>query len=330
MNKISCRKKTLAGAVALLITAIMVVSTTPVTAEAEVLETIILEEGFEAATMPPTGWYKSQTHFLANWKISGNPSHIHSGDYAAWVQGYSGSIDEWLVSPEIDLSSYEEWVDLTLDFWAYSRSDGLQSAWGQVWVYPDAPGVFNKLQWRSLADRVWSVHDEEVVWPGYGQREVTIDLGDYAGETIKIAFCYAGLSGPGGLGSDFAIDDISVFTGSLIPPTTIAITKFTAGSGSISAEISNTGNTSHANDVKWDMTAQGGILGRINVIGQGEIERIRIGEKETVGVSGIFGLGRIDVHIEAESEDALPESVERDISAFVFLSNIYFMDFDDD
>ena len=331
MNTKLLRKKTLIGAVAVLIASMMLFSSSSVLSKTSTLENILLEEGFEEGTMPPTGWFKSDVN-NAIWEITSHPDYVHSGDYAAKILGATGQPDSWLVSPAIDLTSYEEWVDISLNVWIYSRSDGMQGSFGQIWVheYDDEPGSgFNKLEWRAFADRIWSIKDEDVVWPGYAQREVTVDISSYSGKFIKIAFAYAGNAGAGTGGSIFAIDDIKVFTGSLIPPTTIGIGAISSDLGTISVEIKNTGNTSTAKDVEWSISIKGGILDRIDILADGEIDKIKIGEKETISASGIFGLGRIDIEITAETESALPKKVTRETSAFVLFRQIYFMEFED-
>ncbi|GAH53728.1 unnamed protein product, partial [marine sediment metagenome] len=71
----------------------------------------ILTEGFEEGTMPPSGgWYTIDGNTVNPWFIVDAETHydlVHSGDYAGYI-GYDivNPSDNWLISPDIDLSGY--------------------------------------------------------------------------------------------------------------------------------------------------------------------------------------------------------------------------------
>ena len=81
----------------------------------------ILSEGFEGGIMPPTSWTVINTNPTRNWDIVDvvtYPTFVHSGTYAGWVNyDTPNPSDEWLKSPEIDLTGY---TTISLSFWAES------------------------------------------------------------------------------------------------------------------------------------------------------------------------------------------------------------------
>jgi len=81
----------------------------------------ILSEGFEGGIMPPTAWTVINTNPTRNWDIVDAvtyPTFVHSGGFAGWVNyDTPNPSDEWLKSPEIDLTGY---TTISLSFWAES------------------------------------------------------------------------------------------------------------------------------------------------------------------------------------------------------------------
>ena len=134
---------------------------------------IILSEGFEDGTMPPPGgWYTIDNNPTYNWEIVDNatyPDFVHSGDYAGWVNYDSGNqSDEWLVSPDIDLTGLDE---VTLIFWAESDTN-----WSGATVELHIRG-------DGFDDVIWDMIKDES-WDDFIYREMTFDLSNYVCQII--------------------------------------------------------------------------------------------------------------------------------------------------
>jgi PKD repeat protein len=153
------------------------------------------EEGFEDGIMPPPGgWYTIDENPFRPWSIvnaTWYPDFVHSGDYAAWINydslNYS---DNWLISPDYDLSTYSE---ATLSFWA--ASDTL------------FPGATMELYIRGdgFDDLIWNMTQDEV-WGTFEYREKTFNLSSYCSGVVNISWRYVGLDG-----ESFGLDDISLY-----------------------------------------------------------------------------------------------------------------------
>ena len=158
---------------------------------------IILSEGFEDGTMPPSGgWYTIDNNPTYNWEIVDNatyPDFVHSGDYASWVNYDSrNQSDEWLVSPDIDLTGLDE---VTLVFWAESDTK-----------WPDAT-VELHIRGEGFDDIIWDMINDES-WDDFIYREMTFDLSNYVCQIINISWRYIGFDG-----QNFGLDDILVSSG---------------------------------------------------------------------------------------------------------------------
>lgn len=156
--------------------------------------TDILTEGFEGGVMPPSsGWYTVDGNTVDPWIIvdaATDPELVHSGDYSGYIAWDDvNPSDNWLVSPDVDLSGYSE---VTLDFWCLSDTD--------------FPGATVKLHIKGngFDDVIWDmIRDEN--WGPFVYRPKTFDLSSYIGGTIDISWQYVGIDGNG-----FGLDDIIV------------------------------------------------------------------------------------------------------------------------
>jgi len=153
------------------------------------------EEGFEDGIMPPPGgWYTIDGNPFRPWGIvnaTWYPDFVHSGDYAAWVNydslNYS---DNWLISPDYDLSTYSE---ATLSFWAESDT-----------LFPGAT-VELHIRGDGFDDVIWNMTKDEI-WDTFEYREKSFDLSSYCGGAVNISWRYVGLDG-----QSFGLDDISLY-----------------------------------------------------------------------------------------------------------------------
>ncbi|MBI3195676.1 MAG: choice-of-anchor J domain-containing protein [Ignavibacteriae bacterium] len=168
-------------------------------------QTTILQEGFENATFPPTGWHiknrggnasdTSETWIRATGGIPPNTNY-HSGNAGAFSQdGETGErLEEWLISKPITIPSNS---NLSLKFWHRLQ-------WNN---YSDGPEyvLLSKTDTASssFVDTIFTLPGTEPsTW-----REVTLSLPDYSGQIIYIAFVH---TSPNGFADAWVIDDILV------------------------------------------------------------------------------------------------------------------------
>ena len=327
MDKISWKKKVLKGTTVLLITAVMVLSTTAVTANIEKAESGVgsldinlLDEGFEAPWVPdgngdlaPPDWEVEDKDYKHTWTSVGSP--VHSGSKAAQCSPWGSSTQrEWLISPEIELDvGYDE---VTLTFWCYSRVYTSQEGTVKLYVDRDNDGF------DDPDDVIWDMTLEES-WEYELWREKIFDLTEYVGNTIRIAWYYYE-DGPTDLYSKFTLDDVTISTPGFLPKTTIDIGKIGGGFGTIYAEIKNTGDIT-ARGITWSISVEGGIKNRINEKASGEIDKIKAvpgRDTEIRSTDSFFGLGMVDIQVTAEAENA-DEQACRNATGFVFLFKFF-------
>ena len=177
----------------------------------------LLSEDFESATsMPPQGWSvinDSQENSHFHWTLYEDDKSAISGKKSARVEcgGYTYDEpikEEWLITPLLQLTddSYKlefKWVGASAaaidkqeyDFQVRVQIDG-QSSWTTIWSF------LNKDQ----------VEDSGIKYPWTGWLKYTslIDLTNYKGKSIKIAFVHCKLKPGLGVGNDIKVDDILV------------------------------------------------------------------------------------------------------------------------
>lgn len=157
---------------------------------------VTLQEGFEGGVVPPAGWTRVQTNPRQTWKIAtiGSP---HGGSYFADCEydDYTEQQDEWLLSPQVQLSSG------TLSFWSFGSlswcRDINDNCDLEVWLVVGALGGGDDV-YLGLADDDWTA---SWVWS-----QSTFNLTPYLpGGPVRIGFRYHGLDG-----AQIALDDISL------------------------------------------------------------------------------------------------------------------------
>ncbi|MBN1900902.1 choice-of-anchor J domain-containing protein [Candidatus Sumerlaeota bacterium] len=149
-----------------------------------------LTEGFESA-FPPFGWYAYDIDSGGSQWIA-NTGQFHSGSYSALhLSSDAGNQDGWLVLPRIPVPAGGAW----LSFWEYANDPenyGKHSLWIHSGVYAPPPA-----DWAQIVE----FDSPQAAW-----RQQLIDLFDYAGEDIYLAFRYEGNDA-----DDWYIDDIHVW-----------------------------------------------------------------------------------------------------------------------
>jgi len=298
----------------LLVAAIFLTSTIGVTATMQPqqknstvrADDILINEGFEGGVVTPPGWTKVVSNPDFTWKIIND--YPHSGTYAAQCPRSNNAQDEWLTSPEVDLTYY---YAAGIVFWVNTTITG-------------APGMNVDLVVRGdgIDDIVWSVVSE-VDWTTYAWREVSVDLSAYATKIITVSWHYYGEVGK----KNFALDDI-VFSGTpLTPPPTLQIGEISGGfkaTKAINVEIINANNETGDDGINviWSITAIGnGILKKINVTANGTIPLLEHnGGLEVVQCTGLMGVAMLNITVRADIPDnprVVP--VEKSVDGFLFL-----------
>jgi len=234
---------------------------------------------------PPDGWSTIDNNPTYNWDIIDAddpvwPGSVHSGQYAAWIErDLSNPSDEWLISPEIELT--DAYDSISLDFWCRALSDGSGDATIKLHITGE-----------GFDDVIWNLRDDEN-WNTFDYRNKTFDLLSYQGETIQISWQKVGLKGWW-----FALDDV-LLSGEGGAESNISIGDIKGGLVQVSAEIKNDGDAD-ANDVEYSIKVTGGIFNRINVTTTGTIETLAAGASETKTTDKpIWGLGSILIVVEA-------------------------------
>lgn len=164
-------------------------------------------EDFESGTFPPEGWMAYNPDGSAlEWAESATQNHTPDGQFSALHNyGSQGTMEDgWLVTPAMMLP---EFWDIQLTFWSYNSwpSDYFKNS---VLI---STGDGNPL--NGDFEEIWFAAEVVSEWT-----ETEIDLSEYAGATVYLAFRYEG---------DFAhswyLDDVLVDGNApvLDPPTSL-------------------------------------------------------------------------------------------------------------
>ncbi len=156
-------------------------------------------EGFEGGIVPPTGWTTVVNNSFT-WEID-NTSPFE-GSYNAscfYDENYTGTQDEWLITPSIDLTT--DGTDWVLTFaWMgsyYWSIDPYNNYDLEVWISTDGGTTFSTKIWD---ESMFGVFDN---WVWY---QINVPLTAYTSYSdVKIGFRYYGYDG-----AQFSIDAISV------------------------------------------------------------------------------------------------------------------------
>jgi hypothetical protein len=151
---------------------------------------MLLEEGFEDPTFPPTGWDQTIYNSYATFERYTGLSMLRGdsrdgmkglqdpkepqGSWCACVWWDYYEQDEWLFTTDpVDLSGY---TSAELKFWTYNY-DSIS------WVEHDYIKISTNggSTWTTLGDMAWD-------YPNTFWGEITYDLGAYIGESVVIGF----------------------------------------------------------------------------------------------------------------------------------------------
>ena len=172
----------------------------------------VIDEGFEDATFPPTGWTQVITDTSApgttgvypTWCRVGTialtpPVPPHGGNWQAALWWSYNHQDEWLITPQITCPVNAA----QLKFWSYVYLGSTNGDHYWVKVSTD-----NGSTWTAL----WDASAQTGGW-NYYANQIIIDLSAYAGQQIKLAWHADDPPSNDGLWYVWFIDDVLV-TGS--------------------------------------------------------------------------------------------------------------------
>jgi hypothetical protein len=177
--------------------------------------TVIFSENFEEAVFPPIGWTTINTHPTANSNWHRATDAVAGNSFAEVLYEDDVLMNEWLISPSIDLTNATE---ITLGFSFFTSYYWLVNPY-------DGADLFVKIStdggdsWSTL----WTEEDYGT-FTSYVWYQVTLPLEAYAGESnVKIAFQFLGDDG-----AQSRFDDI--FISAAAAPATYTVT-FTVTDG---------------------------------------------------------------------------------------------------
>ena len=287
-------------------TAVAGITTSDTTANKTTMSSdLLLDEGFEDGIMPPTGWELQSAEPDVTWEIT--TEEVYSGVYAAKCPAADPPYDqnEWLISPEIDLTNAE---DIALEFWANCLT--YAADWtlylklrivGQDWI----------TLWDCVAEEEWY----DGLW-----HNKTFDLNAYTGEVIQLAWVSDGVDS-----RVFYLDHIQVYAGEIPPPAELEFSVNKFGIMKISAEITNiaTDPDAVAENVAWTISAVGnGVLKKLNFTAEGIIPEIQPGDSAPIEL-GVSGLSLLEVNVTAVADDPRVNEINEEFRAFVFLIFVF-------
>jgi hypothetical protein len=160
-------------------------------------------EGFEGTTFAPLCWNSIPAGTNA-WSRTTSSSYVHEGSAAAY-SGFYGDI--YLVLPDLQIENGSTNVRLT--FWSYNRYTSDY----------DKNSVI--LLDGETETELWSPETVEQSW-----EEVSINLSEYMGQTIRLAFKYEGSNAHA-----WYVDEVKVaFDPACMRPTALTVDTVTANS----------------------------------------------------------------------------------------------------
>ena len=267
----------------------------------------IIDESFEGGIMPPTDWTVINTNPTRNWDIVDivtYPDFVHSGNYAGWVNyDTPNPSDEWLTTPEIDLSGY---TTVSLSFWAESDTQyptatmelHIISSGGVDDMPPTTictlAGDFEGGVYVSDVTVTLAASDDN---SGVNFTMYKLDSGEWTIYTTPFVVTADGAHTVLFYSVDFAgnqeTEKTKIFT--IAHPTTVSI--LIKGGFGVSATIKNTGTTNLTN-IDWIISLDGKLIfyGKTKT---GTIPTLAPGEEITVKDPLIIGFGKTGIAVEA-------------------------------
>lgn len=151
-----------------------------------------IEEDFESGTFPPDGWAVYDVDGLGMiWESNAIQNHTPGGSLSAYHGFASGAHDGWMVTAAINMPANPP---IVLAFWNYTVDPsyyGKNSVAVSTGSGDPADGDFVE---------IWTTETATAQW-----QQVVLNLEEYAGQTVYIAFRYEGDYAHG-----WAVDDVYI------------------------------------------------------------------------------------------------------------------------
>ncbi|MBP7499260.1 MAG: choice-of-anchor J domain-containing protein [Chryseobacterium sp.] len=146
----------------------------------------LLDEGFEGATFPPTGW----TTFIGtnglgptqNWKLE--TQFVNSGAKAAYVQYQNvtgGLAEDWMVTSQIDLATASQ---AELSFFTRKLFANQTSNKSTYYIKVSTTSQTDRSTFTDA--QIWTEEQLTAVYNVYEKK--IVDLSAFAGQKVYIAF----------------------------------------------------------------------------------------------------------------------------------------------
>jgi len=207
-------------------------------------ENTILSESFENG-FPPSGWKTINNGFiLDNWKATG--WKVHSGLNSAFAEAYYSTLDHWLVTPAIDLSSASRAF-----LYFYEDQDNWSSKGNHHYIKVSTSSQTNTSSFTTVLDMTPSTHTIQ----GFQGSVMQVDLSSFVGNsTVYVAFHIQG-------DDNWYIDDVSVTSSQThdVRAVSLNMNSHYSANSSVTATgtVSNVGDNTESFDVdfgyyNWD------------------------------------------------------------------------------
>jgi len=237
-------------------------------------ETTVLSESFENG-FPPSGWKMINNGFILDtWRASS--WKVHSGLKSANAEAEYTTLDHWLVTSEIDLSSATHAF-----LYFYEDEEGWASSGSHHYIKVSTSSQTNTSSFTTVLDMTPSNHD--IV--GFQGGVVQVDLSAYVGNsTVYVAFHIQG-------NDSWFIDDVTVTTSNDhdVRAVRVNMDRHYAPNSLVTptGTVSNVGNNTETFDVdfgyyNWD--------GSLNVLSTKTVSGLAAGAS-TEGTFDAFTLG---------------------------------------
>lgn len=173
----------------------------------------LLDEDFEGETFPPAGWDVITTNtdtvgdYPCTWIRCDYERNRHHGTAGAYVWFSDSPSNEWLITPEIDLSEVSEEDGVELVFNSSFTLTQEENFHHYVLLSLDGGSTWTD----TLLDVNHIELEEPAVEPVFIDDEpnpFSVDLSDYIGDSITIGFNYVSVGG--GFESVQTVDDVKV------------------------------------------------------------------------------------------------------------------------
>ena len=257
----------------------------------------IMDESFEGGIMPPTDWTVINTNPTRNWDIVDvvtYPDFVHSGSYAAWVNyDTPNPSDEWLKTPEINLSTY---TTVSLSFWAISDTEYPTATMELHIIYSGGVDTTPPVTTCTTTgiNPVTVTLTATDAGSGVNYTKYKLDAGAWTTYTVPFVVSESGDHTVLFYSVDFAgnIETEKNATFTNAAPITITI----KGGLGVSATIKNTGTTPLTN-ISWTITLDGKLI----FLGKTQtdiIPTLAAGASETVK-DFVIGFGKTGITVEA-------------------------------